>query len=52
MGSNIKDADLPCQDLSDWKNLFLQKLEIKPMRIIEMNQTKKVRKKKKEQRKT
>ena len=46
-----EDADLACQDLSDWESIFLQKLGIKPITIMEMNQTKKMGKKKKKQRK-
>ena len=43
-----EDADLACQDLSDWeKQVCLQKLLINPVRIMEMNQRKKMRKKKK-----
>ena len=51
MGSNIEDQSLLVKIYLTRKVSFLQKLEIKPMKTMEMNQTKKMRKKKKKQRK-
>ena len=42
-----EDADLACQDLSDWEKQFFAEIGDKSMRIMEMNQTKKMKKKRK-----
>ena len=47
----VEDANLACQDLSDWeKQFFLSEIGVKTNENNENNQTKKMRKTKKKQR--